>query len=1233
MLRNRLSLLAIALFCGFLAATAAHAQVLISEDFDTNTTNNAWYFFNGACLTASSAAATSNPGTPPGCTAIGSTYYNENLVGGYNGAAGDAQTLPDPLGDGALRFTNGCIPSSSGGCSNGGHSQNGAIISSGVYSTSAGLDITFKTLSYRGDSGGDASDGADGMSFFLMDASIATAAELASNPGDAIGSWGGSLGYTCSNVNSDYHGMIGAWLGLGIDEYGNFLNGESDTLGEDSPYGVTGDNTASGGGIQPDRIGLRGRGNIAYPWLSANYPGDYPTTGLTIPQEEAAVQNTCETGTLWNYTPLTNSTPGTATNTGTPVDDYMAVPGAYSIISSKIANEYATGGYGQLNATPITYRLQLTQNGLLTLSYSYNGGAWTGVIQNEPITSVNSGALPANVRFGFAGSTGGSSNIHEIMCFKASPEAESASSTTGNEKESSKVDAGTQVYFGSYDPTTWTGSLAAYGLTTNSAGQVTGIATAANWDASCVLTGIASNSTCPTTGVSGPVAAEAPSSRTILTWNGTTGIPFEWTNLSTAEQNALNAIDNDGQTRLAFLRGDRTNEIPNGANLYRARTGVLADIVDSSPAWEGPPSQSLYFAYETPSVWADRLYTSATMPENSGQSYTAYATAEQTRANVVYVGADDGLLHGFAAGSYNTDSSYNSSGNNGNEVLAYVPQEVLLGIHPTVTSTTTTTNHHTGVTSTNTTTAINSTLDFSNPQYSHNFYVDAPPATGDLYYGSAWHTWVVGGLGPGLSGPWTSQGSCGGTGMPTCATAWSNTTAYAFGGTVSVNGVNYVANWANTNESPLTDVAVGQGEVYALDVTTPANFAETNAATLVKGDWIGGTSATSNPGSFTCSNVANCALNLGFTYGTPVVRRLHDGNWAIIFGNGFGSSTGDAGIFIVTINSTSGAQTAYYLSTGVRGGNGIAYVAAVDMDHDHITDYVYAGDLLGNIWRFDLTSNSESSWHVSTGPLFKTSSGQPITSEVVPQFVTVNGATQLMLYFGTGQKFSQTPTSATSYATGTQSFYAVWDWNMSAWNALHSSQFASLTTAQMSTASGVSSPYTLKPANLADQTITVDGNGDRLLSTSDQVCWANSTTCNSGNTQFGWYVNLPGTNTGYGSTTYEQVVYSPLILSTVVIFNSILPAIDSPLACSTNLDGGWSYALNVATGSAISGFWQGYSSSLPSNTGGYGSNATGTMYYAGGSVIYQNTGGQHYEVPVQLPPDISGGRETWMQIR
>lgn len=1125
-------LVALLALAAALAGRSALADNSIAEQFTGTTTNNPWYFFNGACLTASSSAATSDPGSPPGCTK--DSYYTENLVGGYNGASGTAVTLPDPAGNGALRFTNGCIPDSGGGCSNGGKSQNGAIISANTYTTDQGLDITFKTLTYRGDSGGANGDGADGMSFFLMDGST----DVTSNPQDDIGSWGGSLGYTCSNANPDYHGMVGAYIGLGIDEYGNFLNGTTNTLGE-SGTSATGDNTASGGGYKPNRIGLRGAGNIAFPWLNANYSTYYPSS-LTSSQRQAAVQATCQTGTLWDY-----SNPASPSNTGTAVMDYPALTGAYTVISSKIANEYSKGGYSSQNAKPITYRLKITQNGLLTLDYSYNGGAWTGVITNQDITQQN-GALPATIRFGFAGSTGGSSNIHEILCFKATPADASSSSTTGNQRESSKLQTGTQLFFAYYDPTTWTGTVTANNLVTDSSGNLS-VATTANWDAACNLTGIANGSTCASTGTTGPVSAQAVSARTILTWSGSAGIPFEWSNLSGSEQSALNAGDNNGQTRLGYLRGDRSNEYQtNGTGLYRIRSSVLADIVDSSPDWIGPPIQSDSKVYLFPATWSDFLYPSATMPENSGQTYSQYVKAEQTRSDVVYVGANDGLVHGFSAGSYNTDGTYNSSGNTGQELLAFMPQSVLLKIHNSATS----------------------KLDFSNVQYGHAFYVDAPPGSGDIFYSGAWHTWLVGGLGP------------------------------------------------------------GGNEIYALDVTNPGNFSESNAASLVVGDW---TSST-----ISCTNVGSCGSNLGQTYGTPKIVRLHNGTWGVIFGNGFKSSSGDAGIFVLTIDPSSGAQTMYYFSTGVASSNGIAYTYPVDLDGDNVADYVYAGDLHGNVWRFDLTSNSASNWAVTPGPIFSTPSGQPITGRVLPVAVMTgtNGPTEVMLYFATGEKFPITNSAPQSYQSGTQAFYGVWDWNFSGWNAKNSAQYASVSSSTVATLTSLASPYTLSTSNLTAQTLSTDSSGNRLETSVSQICWAGSTTCTptSNNKKFGWYFTFPGTNTAFSTTTYEQSIYNPEVVSTSIVFNSVLPAVDSPLACSTDIDQGWTYAIDAATGGP-SGLLCKSGSACTTGLVGTQTNGTGTPYDVDGNLISPTTNGGNVVTPVTYTNDIIGSRLTWTELR
>jgi type IV pilus assembly protein PilY1 len=1122
-----LTIAKLSLLLGVLDVSAVLAQSPVTEDFTGASTSNSWYYSGGACLTASSVAGTGTEftstvtgtaGTIPGCMAIRSNsdaYGGETLVGGYSG------TLPDTVSNGALRFTNGCINGNCTSGSGGGHNQFGAIISGNTFSSSAGVQVTFKTVTYRGDSQGAGGDGADGITFFLMDGSVAP----------NIGQYGGSLAYTCSNQNGNYGytGMVGAYIGLGIDEYGNFLNGSSNTLGETgstSTNGGAGDNTASGGLYQPNRIGLRGAGNIAYSWLSAKYPTYYPT-GASSSTQATAVQNTCRTGTLWNFSSSSSGTnTGTTSYNGTTLLDYPAIPNAYKVLSGvTIANEYSNGGLTRGNATPILYKLKITTGGLLSLNYSFNGGAWQSVLQNQNITSSN-GALPSTLRFGFAGSTGGSSNIHEVLCFKAASANTSSSSATTNQTQSSRVTSSTQAYFSYYDPNDWTGRLTANAVTSDSSGNLS-ISTVATWDASCVLTTIPTGSSCTSTGVAGPTTGQNPVaggtlSRVILSWNGSAGIPFEWSSLSTAQQSALDQGDAAATAnRLNYLRGVRTNEVDaSGNGLYRDRDSVLGDIVDSSPVAVGQPV--LPYAI----TWKDKLSPTTTMPENASgvQTYAQFITAEQQRENVVYVGANDGMVHGFRAGAYNSSNTYSNTTNDGTEVLAYFPGSTLLSAASsspstncvsTVATQTTVQNIH-GETPAITVGSVTApactqaSLDYSNTQYGHNFFVDATPGTGDLFYASsststgAWHTWLVGGLG------------------------------------------------------------AGGAALYALDVTTPANFSESTTPTnypaaVVVGEW--------NASNITCPSTTGCANNLGNTYGTPLIRRLHNGAWAVIFGNGFGSVTGDAGVYIMSISPTTGAQTFYYLSTGTGTGttaapcssncNGIAYVSSVDLDGDHITDYLYAGDLKGNVWRFDLRSSSPSSWAASSAPLFSAGTGQPITSALLVGVVTTNApGNQVIVAFGTGQKTPLTNVTSATYASAQQYLYAFWDWNFSAWNtAVPGIQYASL--AASTAATGLSSPFTITPTNLTSQGLAVQTSGNVDL-TSHTICWQGQTVCSTGNTSFGWSAALPGTS--------EQIIYNPLLVGGAFLVNSIIPAANTVLSCSTTLDSGYTYAISLASG-------------------------------------------------------------------
>ena len=312
------------LACALSFSNTSRAQSIVSEDFTQNVTQQNWFFFKGACLTAGRATdtpATSppNPGIIPGCVNVYTTYYgipdsttnkvaDASMTGGQRGYLGSSTAptgtapavtvVPDDIGSGALRFTNG---------SPGGYYERGAIVSANTFPTGQGVQITFKTMTYLGNSGGSGKDGADGISFFLLDGcmpisggTVATTCGTNAIYGTgvtfpAIGATGGSLAYSCSNGNTPYDGLVGAYLGLGIDEYGNFLNGTTNTLSESNSSSTGGDNTNTGGLYQPGRIGLRGAGSVAWQALTNAY-GTASSNGPYYP----ASLTTCTNGGIYN---------------------------------------------------------------------------------------------------------------------------------------------------------------------------------------------------------------------------------------------------------------------------------------------------------------------------------------------------------------------------------------------------------------------------------------------------------------------------------------------------------------------------------------------------------------------------------------------------------------------------------------------------------------------------------------------------------------------------------------------------------------------------------------------------------------------------------------------------------------------------------------------------------------------------------------------------------------------
>lgn len=161
---------------------------------------------------------------------------------------------------------------------------------------------------------------------------------------------------------------------------------------------------------------------------------------------------------------------------------------------------------------------------------------------------------------------------------------------------------------------------------------------------------------------------------------------------STSQVDSTTAGTNTGAggiNLVNFLRGDQSNQGPDNGTYYREREHILGDIVDSQAVYVRAP----LFSYL-----------------DSG--YTNFRTAQKDRQPMLYVGANDGMLHAFKA----TD---------GAESWAYIPSMVLPKLYK---------------------------LADKNYAVNHNHYVNATPRQGDVYYDGAWHTILVSGLGAGGRG-------------------------------------------------------------------------------------------------------------------------------------------------------------------------------------------------------------------------------------------------------------------------------------------------------------------------------------------------------------------------------------------------------------------------------------------------------------------------------------------------
>jgi len=235
----------------------------------------------------------------------------------------------------------------------------------------------------------------------------------------------------------------------------------------------------------------------------------------------------------------------------------------------------------------------------------------------------------------------------------------------------------------------------------------------------------------------------------------------------------------------------------------------------------------------------------------------------------------------------------------------------------------------------------------------------------------------------------------------------------------------------------------GQG-IYALNGTNPSTFSSASAKSLVF--W-----------EFTDRDDAD----LGNTFAQPLVRKMNNGKWAIIVGNGYNntdadgriSADGRAYLFILMLDGpgTNGAGrgnawtqgTNYYKirltapnensTTPLSPANGLSTVYGVDKNGDNVVDYLYAGDRYGNLWKIDVSSTDPANWASAFGtsttplPLFtavtadSTPKAQQITTSPLVQ-ANPNGG--YMVLFGSGSFVDSTDNNS---PFNMDSFYGIWD--------------------------------------------------------------------------------------------------------------------------------------------------------------------------------------------------------------
>ena len=318
------------------------------------------------------------------------------------------------------------------------------------------------------------------------------------------------------------------------------------------------------------------------------------------------------------------------------------------------------------------------------------------------------------------------------------------------------------------------------------------------------------------------------------------------------------------------------------------------------------------------------------------------------------------------------------------------------------------------------------------------------------------------------------------------------------------------------------------------------------------------------------------AVKPGYSFPQPTVARLHNGKWAVVTGNGYqgaGTSNGAAALYVIDAITGEMISNLKVQSPNTDGGeNGLSSPRLADYDSDGVADYAYAGDLHGNLWRFDLlgagataptvtppsngsygAKNSETTFSVSYGrePMFTATSTTSATGSNNMQSITsapslVRHPTRkgYLVMFGTGKYFESGDKAGEKDRA--QTLYGIWDMNTKA---------ETTTTVK-----------TITRGELAVQTITSETTGtgkesgkerDARIISNNPVQWYEDNDSSKDVVNRGWRLDLTT-----GDFTGEMIVENMRTLGSMLLLQALVPNDDPCANGSTN----WLYAINPATG-------------------------------------------------------------------